>query len=77
MLLSISAKKRLLMTGATEIRGWMAETSGVHVSEATSLWLQPMVSLTAGDTVKLQGSVRAADGYFSADRSSFWGAKTG
>jgi hypothetical protein len=33
-----------------------------------------MVSLTAGDTVELQGNFRAADGYFAADQTSFWGA---
>jgi len=41
------------------------------------LCLQTMVSLTAGDTVELQGYFRAADGYFAADQTSFWGAKIG
>ncbi|GGB62929.1 hypothetical protein GCM10011316_38530 [Roseibium aquae] len=51
---------------------------GAHVSEATALWLQTLVSLlTAGDTVELQGNFRAADGYFAADQTSFWGAKIG
>jgi hypothetical protein len=72
MLLSISANSRILMTGATEIRGWMAETSGVHVSGATSLWLQTTVSVTLGETVKLQCSFRTAEGYFAADQTSFY-----
>lgn len=45
--------------------------------EATALWLQTMVVLTAGDTVELQGNFRAADGYFAADQTSFWGTKVG
>ena len=68
---------RLVLNGATEIRGSRGEISGAHVSEATALWLQTMVSLTAGDTVELQGNFRAADGYFAADHTSFWGCKVG
>jgi hypothetical protein len=68
---------RLVLNGATEIRGSRGEISGAHVSEATALWLQTMVSLTAGDIVELQGNFRAADGYFAADQTSFWGAKIG
>ncbi len=45
--------------------------------EATALWLHTMVALTAGDTVELQGKFRAADGYFAADHTSFWGCKVG
>ena len=50
--------------------------STTHVSLATALW-QIMVPLSAGDTVELQGNFRAADGYFAADHTSFWGAKIG
>ena len=68
---------RLVLNGTTEIRGSFGEVSGEHVSEATALWLQTMTTLTAGDTVELQGNFRAADGYFAADHTSFWGAKIG
>jgi len=68
---------RLLLNGATESRGSQGEISGAHVAEATALWLQTMAALTAGDTVALQGYFRAADGYFAADQTSFWGAKIG
>ena len=68
---------RLLLNGATEIRGSYGEVSGAHVTEATALWLQTMVPLTAGDTVELQGYFRVADGYFAADQTSFWGCKVG
>jgi hypothetical protein len=68
---------RLALNGTTEIRGSRGEISGAHVSEATALWLQTMVPLTAGDTVELQGNFRAADGYFAADQTSFWGCKIG
>ena len=68
---------RLVLNGTIEIRGSRGEISGAHVSEATALWLQTMVALTAGDTVELQGNFRAADGYVAADQTSFWGAKIG
>ncbi len=68
---------RLVLNGSSEIRGSFGENSGAHVSEATALWLQTMVALGAGDTVELQGYFRAADGYFAADHTSFWGTKIG
>jgi hypothetical protein len=68
---------RLVLTGATEIRGSLGEISGAHVSMSTALWLQTMVHLAQGDTVELQGTFRAADGYFAADHTSFWGCKVG
>lgn len=68
---------RLVLNGTTEIRGSFGENSSAHVSEATAIWLQTMAPLAAGDTVELQGYFRAADGYFAADHTSFWGAKIG
>ena len=35
------------------------------------------VPLAPGDTVELQGYFRAADGYFAADHTTFWGGKVG
>ncbi len=77
MFMSARRPGPLVLNGTTEIRGSFGEISGAHVSEATALWLQTMVALTSGDTVKLQGNFRAADGYFTADQTSFWGAKIG
>ena len=68
---------RLVLNGASEIRGSFGEISATHVSLATAIWLQTMVPLTAGDTVELQGYFRVADGYFAADHTSFWGCKIG
>jgi hypothetical protein len=51
--------------------------NGAHVTEATTLWLQTMVSLTASKTVELQANLRAADGDVAADHTSRWGAKIG
>ncbi|WP_106753548.1 DUF2793 domain-containing protein [Pannonibacter carbonis] len=68
---------RLVLNGTTEIRGSLGEISATHVSLATALWLQTMVSLTAGDTVELQGYFRVADGYVAADQTCFWGCKVG
>jgi hypothetical protein len=74
---SARMRGRLVLNEATEIKGSFGEISGAHVSEATALWLQTMAALSAGDTVELQGTFRAADGYFAADHTSFWGAKIG
>ena len=74
---SARMRGRLVLNGATEIRGSFGEISGAHVTEATALWLQTMVPLTAGDTVELQGYFRSQDGYFAADHTSFWGCKLG
>ena len=74
---SARMRARLVLNGLSEIRGSFGEISSAHKSLATSLWLQTMVPLSAGDTVELQGYFRAADGYFAADHTSFWGAKIG
>ena len=68
---------RLVLNGTTENRGSFGEVIGEHVSEATALWLRTMVALVAGDTVELKRNFRAADGYFAADLTSFWGLKVG
>lgn len=74
---SARMRGRLVLNGSMEIRGSFGEISSAHVSEATALWLQTMASLNAGDTVALQGTFRAADGYFAANHTTFWGAKIG
>jgi hypothetical protein len=70
-------RARLVLNGTNEIRGSLGESSGAHVSMFTALWLQTMVHLAQGDTVELQGTFRAADGYFAAGHTSFWGCKVG
>ena len=74
---SARMRGRLVLNGTTEIRGSFGEVSSAHKSLATALWLQTMVPLSAGDTVELQGYFRAADGYFAADHTTFWGCKIG
>jgi hypothetical protein len=68
---------RLLVNGTTEVSGSLCEVTGTHVSERTTLGLHTMTSLSAGDTVELQGRLSGFDGYFMADRTSFWGFKVG
>ncbi|WP_075223169.1 DUF2793 domain-containing protein [Acuticoccus yangtzensis] len=75
--LSSRMRGRLVLNGAIEIRGSLGEISGTHVSNATAIWLQTMVPLSAGDTVELQGYFRGADGYFAAEHTTFWGTKIG
>lgn len=68
---------RLVLYGSTEIRGSRGEISGAHASEAAAVWRQTIAPLAQGDMVELQGTFRAADGYFAAEHTSFWGAKVG
>ena len=68
---------RLVLNSATEINGSRAAITSVHIDEVTSVVLQDMIALAAGDTVELQGRFTGADGYFMADRSAFWGYKVG
>ncbi len=68
---------QLVVNGATVIPGSQAENTASHVSERTTLNLQTMAVLNAGDTVELQGIMRAHAGYFMADRTDFWGFKVG
>lgn len=69
--------RQLVLNGTTEIRGSRGEISSTHVSFATTLTLQTMVPMLAGDTVELQGNFRIADGYVAADQTCFWGMKVG
>jgi hypothetical protein len=74
---SARMRGRLVLNGATEIRGTLGEISGAHTTMLTALWLQTLVPLAQGDTVELQGTFRAADGYFAANHTTFWGCKIG
>jgi hypothetical protein len=68
---------QLLLNGTTPIAGSQVENTGTHVSERTTLTLQTLVALNAGDTVELRGIMRDQAGYFMADRTDFWGFKVG
>ena len=68
---------RLVLNGTTAIPGTTSEASGTHNSETTTLPLQTLTPLSAGDTVELQGNFRAFDGYAAADETCFWGTKIG
>ena len=50
---------------------------GAYLAATTALLLATKVAGTADDAVELQRNFRAADGYFAADQTSFWGAKIG
>ncbi|MFK7744967.1 MAG: DUF2793 domain-containing protein [Roseobacter sp.] len=68
---------QLVTNGATIVQGSQVENTGTHITERTTLALQVLTPLTAGDTVELQGIMRDQSGYFMADRTSFWGTKIG
>lgn len=70
-------RARLLLNGTETVSGSLVEITGPHVSERTSLQVQAMALLAAGDTVELQGQLRGFDGYFMADQTAFWGYKVG
>lgn len=68
---------RLVVNGSDPVVGSQVESTGAHVSERTTVSIQTMVALNAGDTVELQGILRNQPGYFMADRTDFWGYKVG
>lgn len=70
-------RARLLLNGTDVIAGSLGEVTGPHVSEQTTLTVQSMALLAAGDTVEVQGQLRGFDGYFKADDTAFWGFKVG
>jgi hypothetical protein len=65
------------VNGADVITGSQVDNTGTHISERTTLSLQTIATLAAGDTVELQGIMRDQSGYFMADRTEFWGCKVG
>ena len=68
---------RLLVNGTTPVSGSVVSADGPHVDQQTSLCMQSMTPLSAGDTVELQGIMRSFDGYAMAEQSSFWGFAVG
>lgn len=68
---------QLVLNGASSVPGSQVENTATHINERTTLGLQTLTYLTAGDTVELQGIMRAQNGYFMADRTDFWGFKVG
>ena len=68
---------RLVLNGLSAISGATGEVSGTHNSETTTLPLQVLTPLSAGDTVELQGNFRSFDGYVMAGETCFWGTKVG
>lgn len=74
---AVQTAARLVLNGTTEIETSRTEITGDHISERTTVSVCDFVSLSAGTTVELQGKITGSDGYFAADRSSFWGHKIG
>jgi hypothetical protein len=72
---SARMQARLLKNGTDVVPGSFGGITGAHVSEVTAIWLYVAVVLAANDTVELQGNFTAADGYFAADHTKFWGFK--
>ncbi|MEP0964906.1 MAG: DUF2793 domain-containing protein [Roseobacter sp.] len=68
---------RFVVNGTDVIVGSEVENTAQHVTERTNVSPQTMAVLSAGDTVELQGTMRAQNGYFMADRCDFWGFKVG
>ncbi len=66
---------QLVVNGATVVPGSQVANTGSHVTEVTTLCLNTMAVLSAGDSVELQGIMRDQPGYFMANRTDFWGFK--
>lgn len=74
---SVQMSGRFFLNGIDEVTASRGQITGPHVSEETTLQIQNMVLLSAGDTVELQGRIAGSDGYFMADETCFWGYKVG
>lgn len=74
---AVQMSARLVQNGATEVLTSRTEVTGAHITLRTTLGVQDCVPLIAGDTIELQGRFTGNDGYFAADRTSFWGYKVG
>lgn len=68
---------QLILNGTDSVAGSRVENTAVHFNGRTTVNFQTMISLTAGDTIELQGIMRIVSGYFMADRTDFWGLKVG
>lgn len=68
---------QLVLNGGQPVAGSQVENTAEHISERTTVSLQTLVPLMAGDTVELQGIMRDHAGYFMADRTDFWAFKVG
>lgn len=68
---------QLMLNGVTSIAGSRVENTAVHFDGRTTISIQTLTSLSAGDTVELHGIMREQPGYFMADRTDFWGFKVG
>ena len=68
---------QLVLNGGQPVAGSQVENTGTHISERTTLSLQTLVPLIAGDTIELQGIMRDNAGYFMANRTDFWALKVG
>jgi hypothetical protein len=73
----VQMSARLVVNGTDTVAGSRVGLTGTHKSEQSTLTLQSLASLSAGDTVELQGHMSLADAYFLADETSFWGMKVG
>lgn len=68
---------RLVVNGASEIAGTRAHASGPNIDRETSLQIQSIAQLGAGDTVELQAKMKAHPGNVAAQQTAFWGLKIG
>ena len=68
---------RLVLNGSALINGSEAHVTGDHVTLKTTLSVQTLVALSAGDTVELQAIMEAQNGYAAADHTSCWGYLVG
>lgn len=73
----VSMAARLIVNGTDEVSGGYGEVAGPHISERSTVTVQTLIALDAGDTVEVQGRMQGQDAYFEADKSCFWGFKIG
>lgn len=68
---------RILKNGTAAVPGSFGRITSSHVDGATFANSFVATSLSAGDTIELQGMFTGASGFFQADETVFWGYKVG
>ncbi len=75
---SVRMQGRFVLNGTTEIEASFCENSTQPVDGRSTLDLNNLVELSAGDTVELQGKFFGySSAYYAADSTGFWGHLVG
>ena len=68
---------RLVKNGTTQVPGTFGRITSNHDNLQTTIFTHALLSLSAGETVELQGMYAGYSAYFAANETSFYGYKVG